>query len=331
MPVSTRTADTSDLGAIVDLLILDAEQRHATDQTLWKLDTNAREKAGSTIKEAMENENPRFRQQWLLAETQGRIVGVAHTILLPVPPIYAGELGEPGLIMEDCYVTEEAPDGTAETLLKAAEADLTDAGASVLVGSSAVNGPWESEYLAKNYEPLTLYLAKVGLRRGGPLENVREASEEDVSSIVASSADNRQIKFDLDAFWKPHPDADARFDRWMKKSLTLTDRDMFVSEVDGEFEGYAISQPATPLHFPVPHDIGGVGIIDDYYHTDFEDPNKLEDEGRAASELLLAAEAALEARGNNAALIVCPAAWASKVSALKNDGYETAIVWFIKR
>jgi len=331
MSVSIRPAEVSDLNAMVDLLIIDAEQRHATNQILWKLEANAREKVTAAIKTVMENENPPLRQQWLLAEANDNIVGLTHTILLPVPPVYAGELGAPGLIMEDCFVLEGAPTGTAKSLLDAAEADLIEAGAKILVASSIAGGAWEAEYASQNYEPLTLYLAKAGLNGASEFAGVRDATEDDVPAIVTSSADNRQILFDLDTFWKPHPEAAGRFSGWMKYSLTLPDRDMFVSEAEGDFEGYAISQPATPLHFPTPHDIAGVGVIDDYYHTDFENPNDLEDQGRAASALLQAAEAALEARGNSAALIVCPVAWTSKISVLKTEGYETAIVWFIKR
>ena len=331
MSVSIRPVETSDLNIVVDLLMLDAEQRYAKDQTLWKLEANAREKVASTIKTAMANENPPFRQRWLVAETCGDIVGITHTILLPVPPIYAGELGAPGLIMEDCFVSEGAPADTSKFLLAAAEADLVEAGAKNLLASSTVGGAWEAEYAAQNYAPLTLYLAKVGLNPAPKSEGVRNATEDDVPAIVASSSDNRQILFDLDEFWKPHPEADVRFGSWMARSLTLTDRDMFVSEAEGDFEGYVISQPATPLHFPTPHDVGEIGVIDDYYHTDFENPTVLAHRGRAASDLLQAAEAALDARGNTAALIVCPAAWASKISVLKDNGYDTAIVWFIKR
>jgi len=279
----------------------------------------------------MENENPPFRQQWLLAESDKGIVGISHTILLPVPPIYAGELGAPGLIMEDCCVSEDAPAGTVKSLLEAAESDLIKAGAKILLGSSIAGGAWEAEYGAQNYEPLTLYFAKVGLNKDASFDGVRAATKDDVPAIVTSSADNRQVLFGLDIFWKPHPEADSRFGGWMKKSLTLTDRDMFVAESDSAFLGYVISQPATPLHFPTSHDIGRVGVIDDYCHTCFADPAQTDGDGQAASNLLHAGEAALEARGNNAALIVCPAAWKSKISVLKTAGYQKAIVWYIKR
>lgn len=332
MSVSIRPARVSDLNAMADLLIQDAAQRHAENQTLWNLEISARKKVLSTIKSVMENESPPFRQQWLLAETNGNIVGLAHTILLPVPPIYAGEFGAPGLIMEDCFVLQNVPEGTYKALLNAAEADLVNAGAKILIASSVPGGAWEAEYTSQDYEPLTLYLGKVGLTKDTQFEGVRKAVDGDVPAIVASSADNRQVLYDLNRlFWKPHTEADNRFGSWMTRSLTLTDRDMFVSESEEAFEGYAISQPATPLHFPTPHGIGGIGIIDDYYHTDFEDPNRLKDAGHSAAALLRAAEAAREACGDKAMLVVCPAAWKSKIELLEASGYENAITWFIKR
>ncbi|WP_299919165.1 hypothetical protein [uncultured Roseobacter sp.] len=331
MTVSIRPAEISDLEMVADLLIQDAEQRHAGNQRLWPLDANAHQKTRSTLKHAMEDDHPPFRQQWLLAEDGGDIVGVSHTILLPVPPIYAGEFGPPGLIMEDCFVVENAPKGTRAALIKAAEADLIAAGAQILLASSVPGGALETTYASQGYAPLTLYFAKVGLAKDKPFDDVRRATEKDIPAIVASSADHRRILHTINTFWKPHAEADARFGNWMTRSLTLTDRDMFVSETEGVFEGYAISQPATPLHFPTPHDISRIGIIDDFYHADFEDPDTLAGAGHSARAMLQAAEAAREARGGAAVLVICPAAWPSKGALLRSAGYENAITWFIKR
>lgn len=51
----------------------------------------------------------------------------------------------------------------------------------------------------------------------------------------------------------------------------------------------------------------------------------------AASSLLRAAEAAFVDRGMSAAVVVCPAAWTSKITVLERAGYKTAIMWMIKR
>jgi hypothetical protein len=93
----------------------------------------------------MENAASLFRQQWLLAEIDGRVIGITHSILVPVPPVYAGELGPPGLLMEDCFISEEAPLATTKVLLEAAEAELLKAGAKILLGSSIIGGVWEAD------------------------------------------------------------------------------------------------------------------------------------------------------------------------------------------
>jgi len=331
MAVSIQPAGLSDLDAVVDLLIEDARQRQAEHQVLWKLMTDASTKARLTLKAAMENENPPFREQWLVARADENIVGIVHTVLLPIPPVYAGEFGPPGLIMEDSYVSKDAPKGSYSVLLKAAEADLIEAGAKVLLASSAKDNPWESEFAAHRYEPLTHYLAKTGLIKDGQVNGVRPATKEDIPEIVRTSAVNRSILFDLDTFWKPHPDADTRFRDWMTFSLELTDRDMFVAETGRDLSGYIIAQPATPLHFPVSHNISATGMIDDFFHSDFEDQHELKEATNGAVGLLRTAEAALQGRKVDAAIVVCPAAWDSKMQLLESAGYETAISWLIKR
>lgn len=331
MSLTIRTAIMSDIDIMADLLLQDAAVRHASDPTFWALDLNAKSKLVSTIKSAMEADNPPFRQHWLLAEVGGKTVGITHSILLPVPPIYAGEQGAPGLIMEDCFVAPDAPEGTAAKLLKAAEADLRSAGAKILLASSVVDGAWEATYSAENYAPLTLYFSKVGLGGAAHSANVRKAVDADVPNIVTSSAEHRTILYALDVFWRPHSDADARFGAWMARSLTLGDRDMFVTDAATADFGYAISQPSTPLHFPTPHDISKIGVVDDFYHTALRDPSHISGDGAEAGGLLVAAEDALLDRGNDAVFVVCPAAWHSKVALLESLGYAPAIVWYIKR
>lgn len=331
MTLSIRPAAPADLDQISDLLLADAEARCAASPGLWKLDGDARDKTCSAIRSAMLAEKPPFRQQWLLAESGARVVGVTHSILLPVPPIYAGEFGPPGLIMEDCYVAPGAPSGTRHDLLKAAEADLIDAGALILLASSVPGGAWEGEYARQGFIPLTMYFAKTGLTRQGPTPHVRQAAEDDVPGIVAASATHRRILNDLHAlFWKPHTDADNRFGSWMKRSLTLGDRDMFVSDEDGRIRGYAISQPATPLHFPAPHDISGIGVIDDFFHDALKDPKALSASGPQAAALFSVAEAARARRGAHSVLVVCPARWQSKIKMLEHLGYRNAITWHIR-
>lgn len=326
-----RPAQLSDRDTMVELLVQDAHQRRALDPTLWKLAPDACAQIASLISSAMEAGIPPFRQQWLLAQADGEIVGITHSIILPVPPIYAGELGVPGLIMEDCFVSDNAPANTRAELLTAAEADLIGAGAKILLASSVVGGAWEADISAQGYAPLTLYFAKVGLSPAPRINGVRHTTDDDLDAIVALSATNRQVLNDLNGlFWKPHRQADARFELWMARSLTLADRDMFVAEHNGTLAGYAIAQPATSLHFPAAHAVSDIGFIDDYFHTGYADPVAGVATDPAAMALLEAGEAARGARGDDALLVVCPADWTSKRHLLRAAGYNPAIKWFIK-
>lgn len=331
MTIATRPATPDDLEPVADLLLADARGRAAADSVLWKLDREPRQKILQSIKAAMEAESPAFRQQWLVAETDAGIVGVTHSILLPVPPIYAGELGPPGLVMEDSFVSPAAPAETRAALLAATQADLTGAGARLLLASSVAGGAWEGEYVRQGFVPVTLYFARTGLRPTREVPQVRPAREADIADIVAASAANRRVLRHLHPiFWKPHPEADARFEGWMRHSLTLGDRDMFVASAEGAFRGYAISQPATWLHFPSAHDISATGTIDDYFHDEIETVDVPSPRTDGAQALLEAAESALGARGKNAALVVCPAAWRTKIALLEAAGYRKAITWFIR-
>lgn len=330
MTLTIRPAVLDDIDAISELLLKDARQRCAANPGLWKLSAEPQYKIKTSITAAMQSEASPIRQKWIVAEAEGKAVGIAHSILLPVPPIYAGEFGPPGLIMEDCFVARDAPPETPGALLEAAEADLIEAGAQILLASSIQSGAWADQYKLGGYDPLTLYLAKSGLGQAEMSANLRRATQQDIAGIVASSATHRSILEDLHAlFWKPHAEADTRFGAWMTRSLTLTDRDMYVSANDG-IGGYAISQPATPLHFPNPHDISGVGVIDDFYHDALRDPALLGEEKGDAKALIAAAEAARSARGDTSVLVVCPAAWTSKIDLLQQAGYRKAIIWFIK-
>ena len=331
MPVAIRSANIADLDPIAELLLADAKERCAADPGLWRLSDDAQSKIYGTIKLAMEAEKAPFRQQWLVAEFGGRIVGVTHSILLQVPPIYAGRFGPPGLIMEGCFVSPDAPDGTHAELLNAAEADLIDAGALILLASSVVNGAWEPKYAGCGYAPLTAYYAKTGLNTQHDHSFVHSATETDVPGIVAASAVHRRILDDLHhVFWEPHKEADARFGAWMTRSLTLSDRDMFVAHDDNRIRGYAISQPATPTHFPTSHDISGIGVIDDFYHEAMENTETLAPTADEAKTLFSMAEVARTERGNHSVLVVCPANWSSKIKILEQSGYRNAIMWHIK-
>jgi hypothetical protein len=330
MPTTVRPASMSDLPDMVNLLLANARSRNALNPTLWAIASDARRKVEDALRFALEAERQPFRQQWLVAESGARLVGLAHSMLLPVPPIYAGKWGDPGLLLGDCTVAEGAPADTAETLIEAAESDLRDAGAKLLLAAAVPGDAWQSHYAGQDYEPLTLYLGKAGLQETARPDGIRPAVEGDTAGIVARSAAHRRVIAGLSDFWTPHPDADARFGNWMRRSLTLQDRDMLVAGPPGAVNGYAIAQPASPLHFPTAHDISAVGIIDDYFHADFAAPSRLADGGAAALALLRAAESAFARRATCATLVICPAAWGSKRALLESAGYRTALIWMRK-
>lgn len=326
-----RPATPGDSPALIDLLLLDAKERHQVNPILWQMADDAPEQIGKALTFALTSQQQPFRQIWLVSEHLGTITGVIHAMLLPVPPIYAGNQGDPGLILPDSAVAPTAPDGTVDALVAAAERALTDAGAQILLSSFVTGKLWQDAFQDRGYDALTLYLSRNDPGDAEQPLAVRRATEADVSGIVARSTENRRILFEIDRFWERHPDADTRFAAWMNRSLTLRDRDMLVIGPSDGLTGYVIAQPASRLHFPSAHDITGTGVIDDYYHPDLADPFALAQGGEGATALLRAAEAAFADRGVGAVFVVCPAKWRSKIEMLEAAGYETAMVWSIKR
>lgn len=331
MTQTIRPATPDDMPRLVELLMLDAEARHAEDAILWKMADDAPAQIEKALTFALTAEQQPFRQFWHVADDGGQITGVIHAMLLPVPPIYAGPFGEPGLILPDSFVATDAPSGTLEGLLAAAEDALHEAGARIKLASYVAGEVWRNAFETSGYEPLTLYLSRSDLGDQGMPAGVRQATEDDIRGIVERSAENRQVLFDIDPFWEIHPEADPRFSAWITRSLTLRDRDMMVIGASDGLQGYIIAQPASRLHFPPAHDITGTGVIDDYYHPELANPAALDRGSEESSTLLRAAEVAFANRGMGAAFVVCPAGWTSKIDLLEAAGYETAMVWSIKR
>ncbi len=331
MTQHTRPATPVDIPRLVPLLLQDAEERHALDPVLWRIAADAPARIEEALRFALTAEDQPVRQFWLVGESDGALTGVIHAMLLPVPPIYAGAFGPPGLILADSQTAADAPAGTVDALVAAAEEAMRAAGAELLLSSFVTGATWQTAFAARGYDPLTLYLSRTDLGEDGRPSGVRAATEDDVPGIVIRSAENRQVLSGIDAFWEPHPEADARFAAWMTRSLTLRDREMLVAGDPDRLEGYVIAQPASRMHFPPAHDIRGTGVVDDYFHPDFGAPAMLAEGGAGATALLRAAEAAFAARGMGAAFVVCPAGWTSKLEMLEAAGYDVAMVWSIKR
>ncbi|OIQ23390.1 MAG: hypothetical protein BM562_18555 [Alphaproteobacteria bacterium MedPE-SWcel] len=218
MTQTIRTATPDDMPRLVDLLMLDAQERHAEDAILWKMADDAPAQIEKALTFALTADRQPFRQFWHVADDGGQITGVIHAMMLPVPPIYAGPFGEPGLILPDSFVAADAPSGTLEGLLGAAEDALHEAGARIKLASFVTGEIWRTAFEASGYEPLTLYLSRNDIGDHGMPAGVRQATENDIPGIVARSAENRQIRFDIDSFWEIHSEADPRFSAWMTRS-----------------------------------------------------------------------------------------------------------------
>ena len=332
MPLSVRPAALQDLSAIVESLIRDAGERRSLDPVLWRVPGDAPTRIERAVGAALNGSQAAAGELWFLAEDAGRIVGVAHAMLVPVPPIYDSAAGSPGLLLDDCWVSADAPSGAAEALLVAAEDALRAAGARGLIASCPAAGPLRPLYERHGYEPVTLYMAKHRPSRSAVPPSVRNSTAEDVPAIVTRSAEHRRTLARINPrFWHIHHEADRRFDAWMRRSLTLKDRDMFVAVEAGAVHGYVIAQPVSPLLVPAAHDVAAIGVIDDFYDDDFADVSAVANGGSNGRNLLVAAEDAFARRRVDGTLVVCPAGWSSKRSLLEQRGYRVVKLWMLTR
>jgi hypothetical protein len=332
MPSSTRLATPQDLPAIVALLMQDAEARRALDPMLWRIAGDASSRIERAAGAALNGSQAPIRELWFVAEHAGRIVGVTHAMLVPVPQIYDGSAGPPGLLLDDCFISADAPSVAAEALLSATEGALVVAGAPRLIASCPAAGPLRSLYERHGYEPVSLYMVKHRLGLEALPPTVRKAGAEDVPGMVKLSAEHRRTLARINSrFWYVHPEADSRFDAWMRRSLTFKDRDMLVATASGEMHGYVIAQPIAPLLVPVAHEIAAIGVIDDFYDEDFAEISTMSTDASSGADLLAAAESAFARRAIASAVVVCPAGWPSKISLLERRGYQTAKLWMLRR
>lgn len=326
-----RPATPQDVSAMVALLTQDAVERSDLDPLLWRMGADTPNRIEQAVRAALSGPGPRARELWFIAEHAGRIVGVTHAMLVPVPPIYDAAAGAPGLLLDDCFILPDAPSGTAEALIANTEAALTRAGAARLIVSCPAAGRLRPLYESRGYQPVTLYMAKHRLRDQAVSPAVRNAGLPDVPGIVKRSAEHRRTLARINPrFWHIHPDADNRFEAWMQRSLAFKDRDMLVATAGVDVRGYAIAQPIAPLLVPVAHEITAIGIIDDFYDEDFADTSALSADASRSAGLLTAAESAFVRRTVDTALVVCPAEWPSKISLLKQGGYQPAKLWMVR-
>src|SRR5262249_20831788 len=321
MAPSIRPALRHDLPAIVALLTRDAQERRLLDPLLWRIAADAPTRIEKAVASVLNGSQTSARELWLVAEYAARIVGVAHALLVPVPPIYDSSAGSPGLLLDDCCVSAEAPSATPDALLLAIEDALRTAGALRLIASCPAAGPLRPLYEREGYEPVTLYMVKHHFSLHALPSMVLPARAEDVPGIVKRGAEHRRTLAKINPrFWHIHPEADSRFGAWMHHSLTLKDRDMFVAADAGGVHGYVIAQPISPLLVPTAHEVAGIGVVDDFYDEDFANIWALSSSGLSSETLLTAAESAFAQRAVDSALVVCPAGWSSKIALLERRG-----------
>jgi hypothetical protein len=159
--------------------------------------------------------------------------------------------------------------------------------------------------------------------------SVRAATPLDVPAIVAMGAESQKALCKGNArMWTPHPDAPARFGAWMHYSLTSQDRRIFVAG-ERELGGFVIAQPTSPFHLPLASRSEHVGLIDDFWSSEFAEASDSR-EMPYARDLLASAEGEFVQRGRTSAMVVCPAAWRAKQDLLRACGYRDGNAWMLK-
>jgi len=116
MPCLMRPATPEDLPSVVTLLIRDARERSVLDHLLWREPADLRARIEKSFGAAFKQPQASAQELWLVAENAGRIVGLTHALIVLVTPIYDSGAGSPGLLLDDCFISDDAPSGTAEAL-----------------------------------------------------------------------------------------------------------------------------------------------------------------------------------------------------------------------
>lgn len=149
---------------------------------------------------------------------------------------------------------------------------------------------------------------------------IRRATDTDISGIVALNVQSQaRLEVMNPVFWKAHPDAPARFEAWMHKSLTLEDRAMFVAMEAGAVVGYLIAQvvPAPPIYASQV-----AGLVDDFF--------VLDERADLRAALLEAGEAFLRSREVVGCAVMCAVKWEAKREFLERKLYAPNTLWMWK-
>ena len=183
-----------------------------------------------------------------------------------------------------------------------------------------------------SYRATTDYLLKEGFRETTANVNTRRAEESDIPELMSFNREaRRRLQEANPVFWNSHPEAEARFAFWMKVSLSMRDRSIFVVDAKPGAKGFVISQPASPVQVPVYCDDRVTGVVDDFHCDTFGSSLTEDSDPAPALALMEAAEADLAGRGLTAAVAICPTAWTSKARLLDRAGYRVLTTWFTKQ
>jgi hypothetical protein len=259
--------------------------------------------------------------EWLLAGASHG-AAVARIAVIPPPPIYDLKGGLAGVVLGTWRLTDIEP----------LDRHLRDRGAAMLVMDCTANDePKRRQLEARGYIATTNYMLKTNLAPQAASAAVRQATERDIPDLVAFNREGRARLHEANpAFWTSHPDAEARFGLWMKFSLTMRDRTMFVSEGENNLSGFIIAQPASPIQVPIEIEETQIGVIDDFHCTTFASALDRAHDDTAGRQLLQAAESAFAGQGKTGAIAICPVAWTAKAALLEASGYKTQHTWFTR-
>lgn len=300
-----------DVGQLVPLLLAAAQQRRELAPDLWAPHPDAEARVRARLERELAQPE---RFAWLLAERGGKAVGVVSAGLFPAPPVYQSLLA--GLSGDELYAAD--PEVLA-ALLDGAETFVWEGGAAVLVTACPTRASERLAHLtARGYRPLTFWMTRSVDPQATRPPSVRPATEADLPALVRLNAAAQEGKRRANPrFWTPHPDAPARFESWMRHSLTRPDRDVLVHEGPNGVDGFVVPQPTglSPAH-----DAAGVGTLDDLAAADWA----------TFSPLLEGAHHALAVRGVRTVQAICPTGWPERRAALDAAGFRTANLWLLK-
>jgi hypothetical protein len=321
-----RLASPEDASRIAQLVLRTDDKTRRTGKRSHHLPPMAEERLTALIRR--DTATPNGQSHWWIAETpSGLTAATAHIAVIPPPPIY--DLGgrAAGIVLGHW----SAPGITPEALISALEGHLRERRAAMLViACRSDEDTTIAAAIAAGYQATTDFKVKTALSPEAPPQFIRMATEHDVPNLVAFNREVRDLLREANPdFWRSHPEAETRFGLWMKFSLTMRDRTIFVSHEDHSTTGFIIAQPASPIPLSIASE-ESVGVIDDFHCTTFGSSLTARADTRAGDALVAAAETDFVRRGKTAAMAVCPVAWTSKAALLERAGYRTQFTWYTK-